>query len=98
MLNAHLLWCGAWYLICQSLSDRRAAVQEKCTVWTLVKLFMYDVQGKKHGNKNIVQKMFEVSRGRWHVNIIIITGFEVQSALLMKIHFLWDGNAVVIGK
>jgi len=57
MLNAHLLWCGAWYLMCHSLLDRRAAVQEKCTVWTLVsvnKLFLYDVQDKKHGNKDIV--------------------------------------------
>ena len=32
------------------------------------------------------------------MNIIIITGFEVQSALLMKIHFSWDVNAIVIGK
>jgi len=84
--------------MCHSLLDRRAAVQEKCTVWTLVsanKLFLYDVQDKKHGNKNIVQKMLEVSGGRWHVNIIIITGFEVQSALLMKIQFLWDVNVIV---
>jgi hypothetical protein len=61
-------------------------------------LFLYDVQDKKHGNKNIVQKMHEVSGGRWHVNIIIIARFEVRSALLMKSQFLWDVNAIVIGK
>jgi hypothetical protein len=72
--------------------DSRAAVQKKCTVWTLVsvnKLFLYDVQDKKHVNKDIVQKMLEVSGRRWHVNIIIITGFEVRSAL--------DEDPVLVG-
>lgn len=78
--------------MCHSLSDRKAAVLEKCTVCTLVsanKLFLYDVQDKKHGNKNIVQKMVEVSGRRWHVNIIIITGSEVRSAL--------DEDTVLVG-
>jgi hypothetical protein len=44
------------------------------------------VQDKKHGNKDLVQKMLEVSGRRWHVKVIII-GFEVLLAVLMKIQF-----------
>jgi hypothetical protein len=67
-------------------------------VVTTNKLFLFNVQDKKCGNKDIVQKMLEVSGGGWHANIIIIiTGFEIWSAL-DKIQFLWDINGIVIGR
>jgi hypothetical protein len=53
--------------MCRAVPDRRAAIREKCTVWTLMSannFFLYDVQDKKHGNKDIVLKMLEVSGRR----------------------------------